>query len=67
MKDVSFIIWNYGNMCRIETSHIGKTFCNMCDGGCIMDLETMLQEMERITEECKKIGYTAKFETMNVK
>jgi len=50
------------DMCRIVPVDIRSQFRLIADGGCICDIETLLNEMNRITAECEKIGFSARFE-----
>lgn len=63
METVKFYINRISpDMCRIVPNDIRSKFKEIADGGCIMSLEVMLDEMEHITKECEKIGFSALFE-----
>ena len=54
-------IWNYGSMCRITTSDIRLR--KKIDGACILDLQVLMAEMERIKIMVKEeIGSDTVFE-----
>ena len=63
METVRFYINRISpDMCRIVPVDIRTQFRTIADGGCICDIETLLNEMQHITTECAKIGFSAQFE-----
>lgn len=61
MNDIFFNIWNHGDFCRIETSDCRQAVRNISDGACIFDINILLSEIWRISNECEKIGARAVF------
>lgn len=62
METIKFIIWNHHNLCYIATSDIRKEIRKLSEGGCIGELDILLDEMSRIKREAKSTGYDVVFE-----
>ena len=50
------------DMCRIVPNDFRSKFRDIANGGCIMSLDVMIEEMEYITKKCAEIGVSAIFE-----
>lgn len=57
METIKFTILRLtSDMCMIKTSDCREVYRNIASSGCICDLEVMLDEMERITAQVRKMG-----------
>lgn len=62
METIKFrIIKVSNNMCRIEANDCRTIYRKIADGACICSLDVMLEEMEHITNEVRKLGNNALF------
>lgn len=63
MERVIFDIWIIDtNMCRIVAHDIRTEIRKLSDGGCICDIATLFDEMDRIKDEMSTLGYNAVFD-----
>lgn len=63
METVKFVVNIISpDMCRIVPHDIRSIFREIADGGCIMSLDVMIEEMQTITKKCAEIGVLAVFE-----
>lgn len=49
------------NICRITINDCRSIYRNISDGACISSMDVMLYEIDRITNEIKKLGGRAIF------
>lgn len=49
------------NMCRITISDCRSIYRNISEGACICSMDVMLDQIEHITNEIKKLGGRAVF------
>ena len=62
MKEkVMFTVWNHGDLCRIEANDYRTEIRKISDGACILSLDVLLAELNRIDKEMEKRGYIAVF------
>lgn len=52
------------DMCRIVARDIRTVIRKLSDGGCICNIEVLLDEMERIENEASAMGYEVVFKTV---
>lgn len=62
MDTIKFIIQRSNTMCRITARDIRTDIRNLSDGGCISDMEILLDEMENIKQKAKEMGFNVVFE-----
>ena len=65
MDIVKYIIWNHGAYCRISCNDVRNKFRALTDGGCILDLMTIIDCIKAISEGCKNLNAVATFEVIN--
>lgn len=62
MNKVEFIIHRISaDMCRITANNILEKYKRISDGGCITDIETLLDEIQEITRKTREHGGEAIF------
>lgn len=63
MERVIFDIWVIDtDMCRIVANSCNSEIRKLSDGGCICDITTLFDEMDRIKDEMSMLGYNAVFD-----
>ena len=59
---VEFVIYRIStDMCRIAANNILEKYKRISDGGCITDIETLLDEIQEITRKTREQGDEAIF------
>lgn len=67
MEKLTFTIQRLSNdMCRIVANDIRTDIKKIADGGCILSIEVLLDEMEHIKKDAKSIGFEAVFKIENL-
>lgn len=62
MDTIKFMIQRSSTMCRIVARDIRTDIRKLSDGGCIGDMEILLDEMENIKQKAKEMGFNVVFE-----
>ena len=62
MEKLTFDIFKLDDsMCIIHARNVRTDIRKLANGGCICDIETLLDEMERIKDEALVMGYEVVF------